>query len=147
MPKLLVNRLAKESESLLDAEEGCLGGIVQDGNNEAIRDSGRPALAGIPGVEISTFRGLLVDYCREQGARVVFRGLRAVSDFEYEFQMALMNRHLSKGVETVFLAPGEDCTFLSSRLVKEVAILGGNVDALVPPGVAAALRQAVGRQG
>ena len=105
----------------------------------------RESLEGIPGLQIDTFRGLLVDYCRDHGAKVVFRGLRAVSDFEYEFQMALMNRHLSKGVETVFLAPSEDCTFLSSRLVKEVASLGGDVDALVPPCVAVALRQALAR--
>lgn len=97
------------------------------------------ALHGIDGVEVATFSGLLVDYCRQRGARVVFRGLRAVSDFEYEFQMALMNRHLAREVETVFLAPSEHFTFLSSRLVKEVTQLGGDVSGLVPPHVAAAL--------
>ena len=103
----------------------------------------REALAGLPGVEIDTFRGLLVDYCRQQKASLVFRGLRAVSDFEYEFQMALMNRHLAPEVETLFLTPPENFTFLSSRLVKEVAKLGGDVSALVPPHVAAALARKV----
>jgi pantetheine-phosphate adenylyltransferase len=100
----------------------------------------KTALAGMPGVEVGNFRGLLVDYAKEQGATVVFRGLRAVSDFEYEFQMALMNRTLSPDLETVFLTPSQDLTFLSSRLVKEVAALGGAVDALVPPSVLKALR-------
>ena len=80
-------------------------------------------LGSMPGVEVGSFRGLLVDYARQQGATVVFRGLRAVSDFEYEFQMALMNRTLSPDLETVFLTPSQDLTFLSSRLVKEVAAL------------------------
>ena len=100
------------------------------------------ALEGIEGVEVATFSGLLVDYCRQRGARVVFRGLRAVSDFEYEFQMALMNRHLAREVETVFLAPSEHFTFLSSRLVKEVTQLGGDVSGLVPQHVAVALHDA-----
>jgi pantetheine-phosphate adenylyltransferase len=100
----------------------------------------RESFRGMEGVEVDTFRGLLVDFCHERRASVVFRGLRAVSDFEYEFQMALMNRHLAPDVETVFLAPSENCTFLSSRLVKEAARLGGDVSGLVPPHVAAALR-------
>ena len=90
-------------------------------------------------VEIDTFDGLLVDYARQRGAMMVFRGLRAVSDFEYEFQMALMNRRLSRGLETVFLTPAEDLTFVSSRLVKEVAALGGDVSSFVPPHVVEAL--------
>jgi pantetheine-phosphate adenylyltransferase len=97
------------------------------------------AFADMPQVEIATFRGLLVDFARHRGAAVVFRGLRAVSDFEYEFQMALMNRRLSPDIETVFLTASEDFTYVSSRLVKEVAALGGDVAGLVPPGVAAAL--------
>lgn len=93
--------------------------------NEAVRD--------VPGVEVDTFEALTVDYVRRKGARVIIRGVRAVSDFETEFAMALMNRRLSEDVETVFLMPNLSYTFLSSRLVKEVALLGGNVDDLVPP--------------
>ena len=94
---------------------------------------------GMPGVEVATFGGLLVDYARQREATLVVRGLRAVSDFEYEFQMALMNRRLEPAIETVFLTPREDVTFLSSRLVKEVAALGGRVDTFVPAHVATAL--------
>ena len=93
----------------------------------------------VPSVEVATFGGLLVDFARSRRATVVFRGLRAVSDFEYEFQMALMNRRLEPEVETVFLMPAEKYTYLSSRLVKEVALLGGDVDGLVPAPVASAL--------
>ena len=92
---------------------------------EAVRD--------VPGVEVDTFEALTVDYVRRKGARVIIRGVRAVSDFETEFAMALMNRKLSEDVETVFLMPNLSYTFLSSRLVKDVALLGGNVDDLVPP--------------
>jgi pantetheine-phosphate adenylyltransferase len=99
------------------------------------------AVAGIPNVEVATFSGLLMDFARARGARVVVRGLRAVADFEYEFQMALMNRQLDAEVETVFLMPSVDYTYLSSRLVKEVARLGANVDSLVPPSVSSALRR------
>lgn len=85
-----------------------------------------------PSVDADTFDGLLVDYMREKHANVIVRGLRAVSDFEYEMQMALMNRHLSPEVETVFMMPAEQYTYVSSRLVKEVASLGGSVSGLVP---------------
>jgi pantetheine-phosphate adenylyltransferase len=88
-----------------------------------------------PNVEIDTFDGLLVDYAQRRDASVIVRGLRAVSDFEYEMQMALMNRHLSPDLETVFMMPGEAYTYLSSRLVKEVFALGGSVAGLVPPAV------------
>ena len=84
-------------------------------------------------VEIEHFDGLLVDYVSERGADVIVRGLRAISDFEYEMQMALMNRHLDSSIETVFMMPDERYTYLSSRLVKEVFALGGNVGGLVPP--------------
>jgi len=90
-------------------------------------------------VEVDTFEGLLVDYVRRKKADVIVRGLRAVSDFEYEMQMALMNRHLTPGVETVFMMPAEQYTYVSSRLVKEVAALGGSVRGLVPPLVEARL--------
>ena len=86
-----------------------------------------------PNVEVDTFGGLLVDYARSRRASAIVRGLRAVSDFEYEFQMALMNRHLEPTLETVFMMPAEQYTYLSSRLIKEVFGLGGDVRGLVPP--------------
>ena len=92
-------------------------------------------------VEVDSFSGLLVDYARSRGASVIVRGLRAVSDFEYEFQMALMNRRLDPGIETVFMAPREDYAYVSSGLVKEVASLGGDIDDLVPAEVARKLRE------
>ncbi len=99
------------------------------------------AIADLPGVEVSQFEGLLVNYARSIGAGTVIRGLRAVSDFEYEFQMALMNRQLAPGVETIFLMPRQEYTYLSSRLVKEVAGLGGAIEDFVPVAVADALRR------
>ena len=97
------------------------------------------------GVVVKSFSGLLVDFMRAEGANVVVRGLRVVSDFEYEFQMALMNRRLGPEIETLFLTPKEDLSYLSSRLVKEVHRLGGDVSGLVPPPVLAALRKRVPR--
>jgi len=84
-------------------------------------------------VQVETFDGLLVDYAQRKKASVLVRGLRAVSDFEYEFQMALMYRHLAPGIETVFMMPDEKYTYISSRLIKEVFMLGGAIDGLVPP--------------
>jgi pantetheine-phosphate adenylyltransferase len=96
---------------------------------------------GHANVEVDTFDGgLLVDYARGKGATAVVRGLRAVSDFEYEFQMALMNRHLDPQLETVFMMPAEQYTYISSRLIREVCLLGGTVSGLVPPHVEAQLR-------
>ena len=95
----------------------------------------REVFAEEPGVEVDTFDGLLVDYAQRKQATAIVRGLRAISDFEYEMQMAHMNRHLSPTVETVFLMPDETNSFLSSRLVKEVFSLGGDVAAFVPPAV------------
>ena len=92
-------------------------------------------------VEVKSFDGLLVDFARASGATVIVRGLRAVSDFDYEFQMALMNRQLHPTLETVFLVPAVDLTYLSSSLVREVARYGGNVGDLVHPAVAEALRR------
>jgi pantetheine-phosphate adenylyltransferase len=92
-----------------------------------------------PRVEVTSFEGLLAEFARKQGATLVLRGLRAVSDFEYEFQMALMNRQLHQELETVFLVPAVDLTYLSSSLVREVARHGGNVSSLVHPVVADAL--------
>lgn len=103
----------------------------------------RDAVRGMRGVSIDSFDGLLVDYMRRKGARVVIRGLRALSDFEYEFQMALMNRKLNEEVETVFLMPHEQYSYLSSRLVKEIALLGGDVSQFVTPMVARMLKEQI----
>jgi pantetheine-phosphate adenylyltransferase len=94
-----------------------------------------------PNVEVDTFEGLLVEYARRRRASALVRGLRAVSDFEYEFQMALMNRHLEPTLETVFMMPAEQYTYLSSRLIKEVFSLGGEVRGLVPPVVEERMRK------
>jgi pantetheine-phosphate adenylyltransferase len=101
----------------------------------------REVFANQSDVEVDTFDGLLVDYAERKGAHALIRGLRAVSDFEYEFQMALMNRRLSHHLETVFLMPAEQYTYTSSRLIKEVFMLGGEVRGLVPQVVEERLRQ------
>lgn len=101
----------------------------------------RDAIRGMEGVRVDAFHTLLVDYVKAQGAGVVIRGLRAISDFEYEFQMALMNRRIADEIETVFLMPHEAYTYLSSRLVKEVALLGGTVKGLVSPMVERMLKE------
>ena len=103
------------------------------------------ALADIDGVEVVGYQGLTVDFAREHGLRVIIRGLRAVSDFEYEFQLANMNRHLTDEVETAFLTPTEKYTFISSSLVREVAELGGDVSEFVSPKVKLALLERCGR--
>lgn len=95
----------------------------------------RIALAGMENVEVRPFRGLLMAFCREIGANMVIRGLRAVSDFEYEFQLASMNRHLAPEIETIFLTPSEKYAFISSTLVREIAQLGGDVSEFVHPQV------------
>jgi pantetheine-phosphate adenylyltransferase len=97
------------------------------------------ALGGDARLEVDAFQGLLADYCRRRGATVVVRGLRALADFEYEFQSAHMNRRLAPDVETLFLMTGEESFYVSSSLVKEVALMGGDVSGLVPAGVVAAL--------
>jgi pantetheine-phosphate adenylyltransferase len=86
-------------------------------------------------VEADAFSGLLVDYAKDKGATAIVRGIRALSDFEYEFQMALMNRRLAPSIETVFMMPAEEYSYVSSHLIKEVVVLGGSVTGLVPPGV------------
>ena len=93
-----------------------------------------------PNVEVDTFDGLLVDYVERRQARVIVRGLRAISDFEFEFQLALMNRRLNPKIETVFMMPAEQYSYISSRLIKEVFALGGRVHGLVPDMVEARLR-------
>lgn len=105
----------------------------------------RTALAGIERVEVEAFSSLLVDFVAQQRAAVILRGLRAVSDFEHEFQLASMNRQLLADVETVFLTPAEQHAYISSSLVREVAALGGDVSRFVPPTVAEALDRRVRR--
>jgi pantetheine-phosphate adenylyltransferase len=115
-------------EALFSVEERC------DMIDKAVRKR-------YPNVEVDVFHGLLVDYVKEKNAQVIVRGIRAVTDYEYEFQMALMNRRLAPGVETVFMMPAEQYSYLSSRLVKEIASLGGSVEGLVPPQVEKRLRK------
>jgi pantetheine-phosphate adenylyltransferase len=105
----------------------------------------RAVFKGLPNVEVDTFDGLLVDYVERRGAQVIVRGLRAVSDFEFEFQMALMNRRLNDKIETVFMMPAEQYSYTSSRLIKEVFSLGGSVHGLVPDMVEQRLRDKVAR--
>src|SRR6266849_138499 len=97
------------------------------------------AIKPLPNVSADAFDGLLVSYAKRQGGQAIVRGLRAVSDFEFEFQLALMNRKLDEQIETIFMMPKDTYTFLSSRIVKEIAGLGGDVSAFVPPEVCAAL--------
>ena len=104
----------------------------------------REAVAELPArerIEVESFSGLLVDFAAEKGARVIVRGLRAVSDFEYEFQLALMNRRLNRQIDTIFLMPGFKWFFISSTIVKEAAKFGGDVSGLVPPNVEVKLRE------
>jgi pantetheine-phosphate adenylyltransferase len=104
-------------------------------------DMARKVLADVRGVEVVSYTGLTVDFAAKQGIHVVVRGLRAVSDFEFEFQLANMSRHLSREIETVFLTPQEQFTFISSTLVREIAILGGDVSQFVHPVVEAELKK------
>ena len=101
-------------------------------------------MRGVETVEIESFDGLLVEFARLRGAHVILRGLRAVSDFEYEFQLASMNRKLAPGIETMFLTPDEGYTFISSSLIREIAALGGDVGRFVHPCVEAALKRKPG---
>jgi pantetheine-phosphate adenylyltransferase len=101
----------------------------------------KEATAGMPNVEADSFDGLLVDYVVQKRAQAIVRGLRAVSDIEFEFQLALMNRKLNENIETIFMMPKDTYTFLSSRIVKEIAQLGGDVSPFVLPNVQLALRQ------
>ena len=107
----------------------------------------RSVTGRVQNVRVVAFNGLLVEFAKEQGAVAVVRGLRAISDFEFEFQMALMNRKLEPSIETVFLTPREEYTYLSSRIVKEIARLGGPVDAFVPESVVGWLRKKLSPTG
>jgi pantetheine-phosphate adenylyltransferase len=103
-------------------------------------DMSMRVLADVPNVEVAGYEGLTVDFMRERGIRIVVRGLRAVSDFEFEFQLANMQRHLLPQMETVFLTPQEQFTFISSTMIREIAVFGGDVSQFVDPVVTAALR-------
>ena len=105
----------------------------------------KSAVADESRIEVRSFDGLLVDFARSVNANLLIRGLRAVSDFEYEYQMALMNRHLAPALETVFMVPSLDTTYISASMVREVARFGGDVSGLVHPDVAKALRTKIGR--
>src|SRR5262249_40207844 len=109
---------------------------------EARAEMIRPNIAKLANVEITTFSGLLVDFALQQKAVAIIRGLRAVSDFEFEFNMALMNRHLQPKIETIFVMPNEQFSYTSSSLVKQIAKLGGDMTHFVPPNVAKALQAA-----
>jgi pantetheine-phosphate adenylyltransferase len=101
----------------------------------------KEGVTNFPNVEVDAFDGLLVDYARKQKAQAIVRGLRAVSDFEFEFQMALMNRKLDENIETIFMMPKETYTFISSRIVKEIGRLGGDISSFVPSHVEMALKK------
>ena len=106
-------------------------------------DMAREVLRDLPNVEVISFSSLLMDFVHAQGSRIILRGLRAISDFEYEFQMAGMNRHLFPEVETLFLTPGEQYMFVSASIVREIARFGGDVSQFVHPVVAKKLREKV----
>jgi len=106
----------------------------------------KEAVTNLSNVEVDAFDGLLVEYAARQKASAIVRGLRAVSDFEFEFQLALMNRNLNEKIETIFMMPKDSYTFISSRIVKEIARLGGDVNPFVPAHVEAALKQKLHKQ-
>jgi len=106
----------------------------------------REVVADYPDCEVASFSGLLVDFVRQVNGQTIVKGLRAVSDFEFEFQMALMNRRLHPQVETVFMVPREDLTYVSSRLIKEVCKLGGRPDGLMPASICAQLKERLQQQ-
>ncbi|NQT84695.1 pantetheine-phosphate adenylyltransferase [bacterium] len=105
----------------------------------------RKATAGLKGVKIDVFQGLLVEYVLKVGAQAIIRGLRALTDFEYEFQMALTNRKLCDRIETIFLMPSETCSYFSSSMIKEIARLGGDISAFVPPSVCEKMKKKFGK--
>ena len=141
----LIRRAAQLFDKIVVAVADDTSGKAPMFNTEERVALARSVLADIEGVEVTGYKGLTVDFALKQGLRVMIRGLRAVSDFEYEFQFANMNRHLTDEVETAFLTPTEKHTFISSSLVREVASLGGDVSAFVSPKVQQALMERVGR--
>jgi pantetheine-phosphate adenylyltransferase len=136
----VVERAAKIFPELVVAVAAVTGKNTLFSQEERV-EMVRASVGGLANVTVTAFDGLLVEYARSQKAVVLIRGLRAFSDFEYEFQMALTNRRLAPDIETLFLMPKQDYSFLSSTNVKQVASLGGNVSEFVPPAVNAALKE------
>ena len=134
----IVERATRMFDLVIVAIAGSTGKSTTFSTAERV-DLAREALAGISNVEVASFTGLMTVYAKQRGARVIVRGLRAVSDFEYEFQMASMNRQLYGQAETVFLTPAEHLSYISSSLVREIAVLGGDVTRFVHGAVNAAL--------
>ena len=139
----LLQRALKRFDRVIIAVAGSTGKSTCFSLEERVSLS-KTALAHLDHVEVVGFDGLLVKFAQDQGAGVILRGLRAVSDFEYEFQLASMNRKLAPDVETMFLTPDEGYSFISSSLVREIAALGGDVGAFVHPAVQAALKERFG---
>ena len=134
----IVDRAARMFDRVIVAIAGSTGKPTTFTTEERVALA-REALAGINNVEVASFSGLMTVYAKQRGARVIVRGLRAVSDFEYEFQMASMNRQLYEEAETVFLTPAEHLSYISSSLVREIAVLGGDVTRFVHGAVSEAL--------
>ena len=139
----LVGRALRHFERVIIAVAGSTGKTTCFTLDERV-SLARTALAHLDNLEVMSFDGLLVKFAQDQGAGVILRGLRAVSDFEYEFQLASMNRKLAPDVETMFLTPDEGYSFLSSSLVREIAGLGGDVRSFVHPEVQKALQERLG---
>jgi len=139
----LVHRAAKLFDQVIVAVAGNEGKGALFTIEQRL-DLVRQSIKGLDNVSAEAFEGLLVEYVEKRGGQAVIRGLRAVSDFEFEFQLALMNRKLNERVETIFMMPKDTYTFLSSRIVKEIARLGGDVSAFVPPQVVTILRKKLG---
>ncbi len=139
----LVDRALRHFERVIIAVAGSTGKATCFTLDERV-SLARTALAHLDNVDVMGFDGLLVKFARDQGAGVILRGLRAVSDFEYEFQLASMNRKLAPDVETMFLTPDEGYSFISSSLVREIAALGGDVRSFVHPEVQKALKERLG---
>jgi pantetheine-phosphate adenylyltransferase len=140
--------LARRARGLFDRVIVAVGTRGADEAQDQVEDRAelcRLALQDLEGVEVDTFDGLLVDYVRARDARFVLRGMRTIADFEYEFQRVDMTRVLAPEIEFVFLAPSENCAFVSSTLVREIAAYGGDITDFVPPAVADALARRMRR--
>ena len=134
--------LVHRAAGLFDKIIVAVGTNTQKGNNlptDQRVELAKKVLAGLENVEVTSFEGLLTDFVSQQGANIILRGLRTVADFEYEFQLVGMNRVLDPSIETVFLAPAEHLSYISSTLVREIALLGGDISNFVHPAVAKAI--------
>ena len=134
--------LVQRAAGLFDKIIVAVGTNTQKGNNlptDQRVELAKEVLAGLENVEVTSFEGLLTEFVSQRGANIILRGLRTVADFEYEFQLVGMNRVLDPSIETVFLAPAEHLSYISSTLVREIALLGGDISNFVHPAVAAAI--------